>query len=147
MSEDIKSLQEKLKRLKLEKDIKKLGGKIEHEKKETVKQEIKEHYGESAAKKRIEELQKQKNSMGGGVRNFLRNANINYQINQQAAYLKEKQRIRGYAETTERLNQQAKMIEARNRVNKLMKKEQVNFNSILPFQNQPKQIKFEDIFR
>jgi hypothetical protein len=147
MSEDIKQLQEKLKRLKLEKELKKLGGNIKHEKKETAKQEAKETYNEAKAREQIKHLQEQKAQYGGGIRNFLRKANINAQINQHANYLKEKQKIRGYAETTERLNQQAKMLEARNRVNELTKKNQVNFDTMLPFQSQNKQIKFEDIFR
>jgi hypothetical protein len=146
MSEDIKALQEKLKRLKLEKELKKLGG-MKNEKKETPKQEAEETYNEAKAREQIKHLQEQKAQYGGGIRNFLRKANVQHSINQHANYLKEKQKIRSYAETTERLNQQAKMLEARNRVNELSKQNQVNFNSMLPFQNQPKQIKFDDIFR
>ena len=148
MSEDIKQLQEKLKRLKLEKELKKLGGNIKNEtKKETPKQEAKETYNEAKAREQIEHLQKQKAQYGGGIRNFLRKANVQHSINQHANYLKEKQKIRGYAETTERLNQQAKMLEARNRVNELNKTNQVNFDSTLMFQPNKKQIKFEDIFK
>ena len=144
MPDDLKSMQEQVKRLKLKKEIEKLGGKIDHEKKESSNKEYKEHY-ESAAKKRIEELQKQKAGLGGGFRNFLRKANINAQINQQASYLKEKQKERNLNAATLRLQQQAKYLEAKNRVRELSAANKVNFDNMLPFQS--KQIKMEDIFR
>jgi len=148
MTEDIKNLQERLKRLKLEKELKKLGGNINHEKTETKKKEKTEHiYGEKEAMEKIKNLQESKKQLGGGIRNFLKKANINAQINDQARFLKDKQRVRGYAQTTERLNQQARMIEAQNRVNELRKTNQVHFDSMLPFQPQKKQIVFEDIFK
>lgn len=150
MTDDIKALQEKLKRLKLEKDIKKLGGKLEHEKKETKKHEIKEHkesYSEEKARDNIKRLQEQKAQYGGGVRNFLRKANVQAQINEQAKYLKEKQKVRVYGETTERLNAQARMLEAANKVNSLRNVNKVNFESQLPFQPAKKQITYGDLFK
>jgi len=101
-------------------------------------------YNEESAKKRINELQEAKGKLGGGFRNFLRKANVNAQINQERQFLKEKQKLRNIDIATSRLNQQAKLIGAQNRVNQLRKSNQVNFNS--PFQSTSKQIKFEDLF-
>jgi hypothetical protein len=133
----IKNLKEEIETIKLSKELTRL--------KDENKQ-VKPASEEDSVKKRIESLQEAKGKLGGGFRNFLRKANINSQINQQRQFIKEKQRSRNIDVTTTRLNQQAKLIEAQNRVNQLRKTNQVDFNSTLPFQTQKKQIKFEDLF-
>jgi hypothetical protein len=108
------------------------------------KKEEKPKYTEEMARANINKLQESKMQAGKGWRGFLRKMNINNQINQQASFLKSKQKERNIEAKIGQINQQVKLVEAQNKLGELRKKNQVHFDN-LPFQMN-KQIKFEELF-
>jgi len=137
---DIKALKEEIQKLELENKLKKL-------KPQTQKVSIpKEKDYSSQIKHEIKQLESQKLS-NKGFRGFLRNANINYQINQRRQFVNAQTQTKKLTEQTKAIKSRVEFEKARNELNELKKKSSLNFEGIGGSSSGSRGIKVEDIFK
>lgn len=97
-------------------------------------------------KKEISTLEEQRGKLGGGVRNFLRKAALNKQINDKRQILKTEDKIKNLKKATQLENLRADYLQAKAKSDSFRKANQVNFNDFGLPNNSSKSLKIEDLY-
>lgn len=136
---EIDDLQKKLKKLKLQKELEKLGGSVEHrkhEKKEAKKKEKEENY-ENKAKKEINELLKKKEELKptrqgilGKIGLYANRAAINRKINMNRQFINTKNQTRYLSEQNKLLSERVSVERKKNELKALKKQNELTLGNL-----------------